>query len=166
LKTVLHVGCGGDPLPEWLNKYSEIRVDINPACNPDIVANMTDLGDIGTYDAILCQHALEHLYPYDVETALKEFYRVLNDGGILVLFVPDCEDVKPTNDVLFNSPAGDIAGIDLLYGFRPMLKEHPYMAHHMAFTQETLHDAMTAVGFKKVVVNRLEHYAMMGAAVK
>jgi predicted SAM-dependent methyltransferase len=166
MKTVLHVGCGGDPLPEWMQDKKETRLDINPACKPDIVANMTDLGDIGTYDYVFCQHALEHLYPYDVGVALKEFHRVLNDGGILILFVPDCEDVKPTNEILFTSPAGDIAGLDLLYGFRPMLKDHPYMAHHMAFTQETLHNAMTEAGFRKTVVNRMEHYAMMGAAVK
>ena len=87
--SLLHVGCGGDALPDWLAGYDEVRLDIDPLCHPDIVAPMYDLGDIGEYDAILCIHALEHVFPHEVEKALSEFKRVLKVGGYAMVFVPD-----------------------------------------------------------------------------
>jgi hypothetical protein len=164
--SLLHVGCGGDPLPGWLGKYNETRLDIDESHNPDIVGDMRDLSQAGKYDAIYCSHALEHLSPHEVVPALKGFLNALNDGGAVVLFVPDLEDVKATDEVLFDAPAGPICGLDLIYGYRKMLKDKPYMAHKTGFTSKTLHNAFTEAGFKKVAVSRLSDYALMGAAVK
>lgn len=166
MKEILHVGCGGDPIPHWLSEYAETRLDIDPDAKPHIVADMVALGDIGSFDAVFCSHALEHLSPHDVTTALGEFHRVLNDGGAVILFVPDLEDVRATEDILFDAPAGPIAGLDLIYGYRKMLKEKPYMAHKTGFTSKTLHDSLTSAGFTKVAVSRLDNYALFGAAVK
>lgn len=166
MKTVLHVGCGGAPLPEWLSHYAETRLDIDEDHNPDIVGDMVNLGDVGTFDMIYCNHALEHLFPHDVATTLKGFHNALNDGGAVVVFVPDLEDVFATDRPLFDSPAGPIAGLDLIYGYRKMLKEKPYMAHKTGFICRTLHAALTDAGFSNVSVSRLSDYALMGAAVK
>ena len=163
---LLHVGCGVASLPSWLDRYEETRVDINPDCKPDIIANMLNLGDIGEFDCVYSNHALEHLYPHEIPQALSEFMRVLKHGGALIVFVPDCEDVKPTNEVLFSSDAGDIAGLDLLYGLRSMLAHSPFMAHHMAFTQGTLLEALDNAGYSTATVKRLSDYALMGAAIK
>lgn len=163
-KSLLHVGCGSEPLPEWLHDYTETRLDINPAVSPDIVASMLDLGDIGPFDAVLCRHALEHLYPHEVEIALGEFHRVLSKGGCLMVFVPDLQDVPATDEVLFESPAGPISGLDLIYGFRAATKTNPYMQHKTGFVRDTLTTALQ--GFSKVVVNRLSNFDMMGAAIK
>lgn len=84
----------------------------------------------------------------------------------MITFVPDLEDVRATNEVLFHAPAGPICGLDLIYGYRKMLKDKPYMAHKTGFTCETLHNALTDAGFKKVAVSRLPDYALMGAAIK
>lgn len=165
-KSLLHVGCGGSPLPEWLQGYKETRLDISPDCKPDIVANMLDMGDIGTFDAILSIHSFEHLYPHEVKQALAEFRRVLNDGGVLMVFVPDLEGVHATEDVLFEAPCGSITGLDLIYGHRELIETMPYMAHHNGFTSKTLHDTLTNNGFSKVAVTRLSNYDMMGAAIK
>ena len=164
--SLLHVGCGGDPLPSWLGKYHETRLDIDESHNPDIVGDMRDLSEVGKYDAIYCSHALEHLSPHEVVPALEGFLQALNPDGAVVLFVPDLEDVRATDEVLFEAPAGPICGLDLIYGYRKMLKDKPYMAHKTGFTSKTLHDAFTAAGFKKVAVSRLSDYALMGAAIK
>lgn len=164
--SILHVGCGGDPLPHWLGGYVETRLDIDPDQNPHIVADMRSLGDIGAYDCILCQHALEHLYPHEVVPTLKGFISRLNDGGSLLLFVPDLEDVSATEEVLFEAPAGPIAGLDLIYGYRKMLKEKPYMAHHTGFTEASLRALLEYAGFSKIATTRLPHYALFGAAIK
>ncbi len=164
--SVLHVGCGGDPLPPWLGSYDEIRLDIDEAHNPDIVCDMRTLPDAIRVDAVYCSHALEHLSPHEVVPALAGFRRVLNDGGALLLFVPDLEDVRATDDALFDAPAGPICGLDLIYGYRKMLKDKPYMAHKTGFTSKTLHDALMQAGFSKAATSRLSDYALMGAAVK
>lgn len=163
---LLHVGCGSDPLPAWISGVKEVRLDIVPDYSPDIVANMIDMGDIGTFDAILCRHSLEHLPPHDVQKALKEFLRVLNPNGIALIFVPDLDGVSATNEVLFESPAGPICGLDLMYGFREVLEERPYMAHRTGFVSETLKNALEQVGFSTVKVSRLSNYDMMGVGIK
>lgn len=161
MKKVLHVGCGPDPLPEWMTDCQETRLDISNAYNPDIVANMTDMGDIGTYDIVFARHSLEHLAHHEVGKALKEFLRVLNDDGHAIIFVPDLEDARPTEDVLFISPAGPITGLDLFYGYRKVIEQSPYMAHKTGFTENTITNAFKDAGFSVVQTKRLSNYDLM-----
>lgn len=160
-KRILHVGCGSEDLPDWL-EGQDVRLDIDPSVMPDIVASMTNLGDIGSFDAIYCSHALEHLYPYDVPVALAEFLRVLRPGGVAIIFVPDLEGVEPTDEILYKSPAGFITGFDLIYGYRPFLKEQPYMAHHTGFTARMLHMALITAGFEQVRTERQPGWNLLG----
>lgn len=124
------------------------------------------MGDIGPFDAVLSCHSLEHLYPYQVGQALGEFRRVLADGGYAVIFVPDLEDVRPTEEVLVNAPCGPITGLDMIYGFRLLLAHQPHMAHHTGFTSATLEAALSDAGFSKVVLQRLSNYNLMAVAIK
>ena len=164
---LLHVGCGGDPIPEWAEgKYAEIRLDICPDHSPDILASMTDMGEIGQFDAIHCSHALEHLMPHEADIALTEFMRVLAPGGFAVVFVPDLEDVKATEEVLFEAPGGPITGLDLLYGLRKVLPTMPFMAHRTGFTTDTARKAFEKAGFSKIETRRLANYNLMIVAVK
>jgi hypothetical protein len=164
--SLLHVGCGGETLPGWLGKFHETRLDINPANNPDIVRDMRNLDGVGTYDAIYCSHALEHLSPHEVVPALVGFHSALNPDGVAIIFVPDLEGVQATDEVLFNSPAGPICGMDLIYGYRPALAENPYMAHKTGFDSASLHVVMVAAGFADVRISRLSDYALIGAGKK
>ena len=165
-KSLLHIGCGGDSLPDWLGQYQETRFDIDASHNPHIVGDMREVTGIGTFDAIYCSHALEHLSPHEIVPALRGWFDILNEGGCVITFVPDLQDVKADDEVLFVAPAGPICGLDLIYGYRKMLKDKPYMAHKTGFTSETLHNAFTEAGFEKVAVSRWSDYALMGAAVK
>lgn len=165
-RSLLHVGCGSDSLPDWLECFKETRLDINEAVKPDIVASMLSLGDIGEYDAVFCQHALEHVHQHEVNTALTEFLRVLKPGGVAIVFVPDLEGVQPTNEVLLQSPAGPITGHDLFYGYGKALPENPHMAHKTGFIAETLKSAMVGAGFRGVEIKRLGNFNMMGVGSK
>lgn len=163
---VLHAGCGNEPLPAWIGATEEVRLDIDKRCAPDVVASLSDLGEIGEFDAVYCSHALEHLAPHEIERALLEFRRVLREGGSALLFVPDIEDVKPTDAVLFVSPAGPITGLDLLYGKREMVEKSHHMSHRFGFTQKTLADMLNAAGFSRVLVDRHSCFNLMAAVVK
>jgi ubiquinone/menaquinone biosynthesis C-methylase UbiE len=161
---ILHVGCGGDQLPPWL-EGDETRLDIDPVHRPHIVASMTDMGDIGQYDTIFCSHALEHLNPFNVEKALREFVRVLSSGGTAIIIVPDTEGVEPNDAVLFVSPSGPITGYDIINGHSSRA-ENPYMAHHSCFTAKTLRCAMERSGFARVATTRAESYNLIAAGLK
>lgn len=162
-KTVLHVGCGHTSLPDWFSEYDEVRLDIDPGCKPDIVANATDLGEIGPFDAVYCSHTLEHLYPHELPIALAEFRRVLREGGALVAFVPDLDGIRATDEVVYQSPCGPITGLDMIYGKISYLQESPQMAHHNGFVAATLSKALELAGFDGVSVLKVPEYNLMGS---
>jgi SAM-dependent methyltransferase len=160
-RRVLIAGSGPDADPgmawhqEWQRQgYKLTRLDIEPSTNPDILASMVDMGDIGTFEAIFCCHALEHLYPHEVPRALKEFYRVLEPGGCVIIFVPDLEDVAPTEDAITIWGTMKICGLHLYYGDAAQIEAYPYMAHHCGFVEKTLRGTLEKAGFSRVETKR------------
>ena len=162
MKTFLHVGCGpqnkhglkGFESADW----QEIRLDINPEVKPDIIGTLTDMRDVktGSVDAIYSSHNIEHLYPHEVHIALSEFHRVLKPNGFVVITCPDlmsvCEAVSKDRllEPLYESPAGPISAIDILYGHRGFIAQgNHYMAHKCGFTYSVLTGVFHEAGFVK-----------------
>lgn len=163
--TVLHVGCGGERITEGpLAAYAETRLDIDPNMAPDVVASMTEMGDIGPFDMVYTSHALEHLTSADVDLALAEFRRVLKPGGGVLIFVPDTEGVEPNDEVLFVAPCGPITGRTLIFGMD--IPDQPYMRHLTGFVRDTLELALTRAGFADVYVRRIGCHNLIAAARK
>lgn len=167
-KMVLHVGCG-PYTPQALHsffrtdRWQEIRLDINPAVEPDIVATLTNMEVVPTesVDAVWSSHNVEHLYDYEVPIALKEFYRVLKPGGFALITLPDIQKVAEyvaqghLEDPLYISPAGPICAIDILYGHREFIAQgNHYMAHKTGFTAHSLGQKLIVAGFLKVEIKR------------
>lgn len=166
-RRILHVGCGGERLPAEVAGV-ETRLDISPDHSPDIVGSMTDMPMVpdGSFDGVYSSHSVEHLYPHEVTRALAEFHRVLAPGGAAIIIVPDLEDVKPTEDVLYDCPCGPMTGLDLIYGYRRLLADMPHMAHHTGFTRDTMKAALEAAGFAHIVTRRCSDYNLLAVAVK
>lgn len=162
---VLHVGCGGSFLPEWLGPSKETRLDADPRCEPDVVADMRELGEIGPFDAVFCSHALEHLTLKEGDVALGEFRRVLREGGTLMIMVPDLQDVKPTQDVMYESPMGPITGHDMYYGYH-CGEENEFMRHKCGYVQETLQEKLEGAGFRLVSVKRIPGFNLLATGAK
>ena len=162
MKNFLHVGCGPnykDKIKGFNNeRWKEIRFDIDETVNPDIIGTLTDMNSVetGSMDAVYSSHNIEHIYPHEVPIALKEFYRVLKDDGIVVLTCPDlqrvCEAVvndKLTETLYKTSGGYPISPIDILYGWRgPLKKGNHYMAHKTGFTYSVLNNELLQAGFK------------------
>ncbi len=162
--SLLHAGCGKTPLPAFLSECKEVRLDIDPELEPDIVASMTDLGEIGPFEMIWCCHSLEHLFPHDALTTLKEFRRVLTENGCALIIVPDLEGIKPTFDVIYESEAGPITGHDMFYGHRAWT--NPHMQHKFAYMKETLEVILKEAGFSRIEVRREGGYQLFAMAYK
>ena len=164
MKTFLHVGCGpqrkenttkGFNTDEW----QELRFDIDESVQPDIIGTMTDMSRVESesVDAIFSSHNIEHLYPHEVSIALKEFIRVLKPQGFAVITCPDLKSVArliaddKLTEPAYESPAGPIAPLDILYGYRrSMAQGNLYMAHRCGFTEKVLRGSLLANGFKSV----------------
>jgi SAM-dependent methyltransferase len=160
---LLHAGCGRSALPDIFNgRYDEVRLDIDSEARPAIVASITDMGDIGSFDVVYSSHCVEHLYPQEVREALAEFYRVTKPGGSAIVIVPDLEGVQATEEVLYTVDGyGDLTGLDLIYGSRFDARANPYMAHHSGFVSSTLETAMRDAGFEVVTMKRLPQHNLM-----
>ena len=161
-KTILHVGPGhrnnGAKLPPAFqgSDWKEIRLDIDPANEPDIVGSMLNMAAVqdASVDAIYSAHNIEHVYAHEVPLVLKEFLRVLKPDGFLVVTCPDLQTVcqlvaeDKLGDAAYTSQAGPITPLDILYGHGTALAAgHLYMAHKTGFTLKTLTQALHAAGF-------------------
>lgn len=143
--------------------WREIRLDIDASVKPDIIASMLDMGAVATasVDAVFSSHNVEHLYPHEVPRALAEFRRVLRPDGIAVVTCPDLQSVAALiaqdklDEPAYVSPAGPVAPLDILYGFRPALaRGNLFMAHRTGFSARTLGRALVAAGFAQYSVQR------------
>ena len=161
MKTFLNVGCG--PKSELKirgfdnDDWKEIRLDIDEGVNPDIVGTLTDmkLVETASVDAVHSAYNIDHIYPHEVPIALAEFYRVLKEDGIVYIRCPDIQLISEAviNDqlleALYESPAGPISPIDIIYGNRQEIVEgNEYMAKKCGFTYSVLNMAFWEAGFK------------------
>jgi SAM-dependent methyltransferase len=161
VKKVLHVGCGPARKPQMPSAFQgddwqEVRCDIDPSAQPDIVADMRDLSKIaqGSFDAVYSSHNIEHVFAHEVPVVLKEFAQVLSPDGVLVITCPDVQALGQALadgkllDTLYESPAGPIAAIDILWGHRASIAAgQVYMAHKVGLTAQVLLQTLTSSGF-------------------
>jgi hypothetical protein len=167
----LHVGCGlkhknqttiGFNTEQW----DEIRLDLDPKVKPDIVGSMVNMPNLKdqSVEAIFSSHNIEHLYPHEVPLALAEFKRVLKADGYVVLICPDLQSVcaaiadDKLTDPLYTSPAGPVAPVDIVFGYRPAIAAgNTFMAHRCGFTQKVLVGQFQAAGFLSIAALRRHH---------
>lgn len=168
MQTLLHVGSGPRnpakvPKMYDLSKWQEVRLDIDPNVQPDIVGDIRDMAEVepGSFDALYSSHNIEHLFPHEVSQALGEFFRVLKPGGHALITCPDLQAIAACiaegnlTDPIYTSPAGPITPLDVLYGHRPSLaRGNTFMAHKTGFTAQTLAQSMHEAGFTNIRVQR------------
>lgn len=162
-KRVLNVGGNSKAiaLPPQYAGFEHVLLDIDPKGNPDILCDARKLAtlDAGQFDAIYCSHNLEHYYRHEVKEVLSGFLHVLKEGGFAQIIVPDIHEVMritvekglDIDDVLYNSPAGPIMVLDVLYGYNVEIEQsgQDFFAHKTGFTRKSLSSALQKAGFPK-----------------
>jgi tetratricopeptide (TPR) repeat protein len=158
---VLHVGCGPkNPLalaPVFRNSaWQEIRLDIDPEVEPDLIGSITDLSAVAdnSMDALYSSHNLEHIFRDEVPIALAEFFRVLKPGGLLLVTMPDLQAVAKfvaegkLEEPIETYPSGaQITAIHAIFG-----EGNGFMLHRTGFTTKTLRSKLTAAGFQEITI--------------
>jgi predicted SAM-dependent methyltransferase len=179
MKEILHVGCGA-PNPEGLYStfrllgFREVRVDIDPDVEPEIVASISDMPMIAdnSYDAIYSSHNLEHLWPQEIPETLKEFLRVLKPGGVVVATMPDLQEAAEMiakddpEGVAYRAQIGVVQPLDCVYGHRLTFTDKKVFAlHKTGYTATRLKRLFLDAGF--VYANAIRgHFDLWGVARK
>jgi len=164
MKRVLNVGGGNKdvPLPPQYAGFEHVLLDIDPRGSPDILCDGRELTSLeaSQFEAVLCDHNLEHYYRHDVPKVLKGFKHVLKDGGFADIRVPDIAELMritiarglDIDDVLYISTGGPVMVLDVLYGFSSEIEKTgtDFWCHKTGFTQKSLLKALLAAGFSKL----------------
>lgn len=147
-KSKLHLGCGKIHIDDFVN------IDVNYHPGVDIVDDVRYLSRFkeNTVDLIYACMVLEHLGRWEYIPALKRWYALLKNGGILRISVPDfeaiCEYYMETKDLATLYPA--------LYS----RQDNPQNYHYWCWDFKTLKQDLESVGFKNIVKydrNKTEH---------
>jgi predicted SAM-dependent methyltransferase len=156
---ILNVGCGYSKIP--IPDIEEVRLDIDPIVEPDIVCDARNLTEVGRgeYDGVWMQHVLEHFCEYDVQSVLNGIDFVLKPTGVLILIVPDIveaishviEKQASINDVILCTQTDPIRTIDMIYGLQSKIASgNEFYAHKMAFDRKSLTGLLHQNGFKHI----------------
>lgn len=153
----LNLGCGypRPQKPPWVNLdnlRSVLKVGTPERMNLDAEPNYIDcdlskgipFGD-NEVDGLFCSHMLEHLKPREGIAFFRECKRVLKEGGVLRISVPDAEFMMQC----------EIAGIEYCNEYRPegmSFTEHVlgFPEHMQVTTYWSVYFFYWVAGFKKI----------------
>jgi len=177
-RILVNAGCGakgGSVVPAMFEHWRQLRVDVDPEVDPDVLADITDLSAIpsGFADAVWTAHCVEHLYIHQVPQALAEFRRILKDDGFLCLIVPDLQTIAKyivddkLDEVIYESPAGPVTGHDVLFGFGPAVAlGYVTMSHRCGFAPSSLLRRLQEAEFPEIVLRRRPSLELAAVARK
>ncbi len=160
-RTVLNVGGGSDAIaiPKHYDHWERRRLDIDPACEPDILLDARELASLEPrlFDAVYSSHNLEHFHAHEARIVVEGIRHILKDDGFAEIRVPDLGAVfrqmvrndMDIDDVLYTSPAGPITIKDVIYGYGRQIERSgvDYYAHKTGFTAKSLFRLLRAGGF-------------------
>lgn len=160
-KKLLNVGGGSKsiPLPEQLQSFEHVLLDVDPSGNPDIILDARELDTLepNQFDAIYCSHNLEHFHFHEVPIVLRGMLHVLKPGGFTFIRVPDIlaaiDRMRAGHldfeEGLYEASGTPIMTLDVIYGWSVMIQRgHPHYAHKTAFTESMLRRRLTEAGFE------------------
>jgi predicted SAM-dependent methyltransferase len=138
-KQYLHLGCGPVNHPKFIN------IDGVPSPHIHYVRAIDNLALFknNSVDLIYACHCLEHFSPQRVPLILNEWFRVLKEGGILRLSVPDF-------DLLLNIYKENRNNIKIILPYLLGGQNDKFNSHKILFTASSLEDYLKSAGFKSI----------------
>ncbi len=149
----LEIGSGSKP------KEGYLHFDTRQLAGTDVVGEATSLPFKDDFFVeVYSRFFLEHLIRSDAKKALKEMFRVLKNGGKLVIIVPNLAYFCK----LFLEEKGQKKdwAINKIYGFENYLEDH----HNFGYDEEILREYLTETGFVEIIqVKEEEQYLHLEA---
>jgi predicted SAM-dependent methyltransferase len=133
----LHLGCGARYIPGF------VHVDIEDYSHVDhrVPVNALTFAQDGSVDLIYASHVLEHFGRHEVDQVLREWHRVLRQGGLLRVAVPDFEAVT-----IRYRETGELSE---LVGLVCGGQRNQYDFHKMVFDEKLLRERLLSAGFAR-----------------
>jgi SAM-dependent methyltransferase len=148
-----HPGFAGDG-------WKETRVDVDAGGAPGSKGSIVDMRAMvadGAADAVWSSHMIQRLHAHEVIPAFREMHRALASDGFALVTCPDLARIAAlaatgeVEKIVYNSPAGPIRVIDMLFGHGRSIGEGRIgMAHHTGFTESRLARIAIQAGFAEV----------------
>lgn len=134
----LHLGCGRKHIPGF------VHVDLADYPHVDfrVPVNQLTFAQENSVELIYASHVLEHFGRYEVDQLLREWFRVLQPGGVLRLAVPDFEAVVHRYE--------EIGELSELIGLVCGGQRDQYDFHKMVFDERLLRQRLRKAGFSSV----------------
>ena len=153
----LNLGCGNKRVDGY------VSVDIYSSDNVDEVFNLNEVPYFdSTISAIYCEHALEHIGHEQAKQAIREWFRVLQPGGELLLFIPDLElccknYLSSDNSKLVNGIPDKDWYKYTIYGYQKDANGSlaQYQFHLTGFSKQEIRLLLEEIGF---IIDYLENY--------
>lgn len=140
-KLKLHLGCGKKYIPGF------IHIDALQYHHIDYCQQVDELDNFSNASASLIYacHVLEHFSRWEYIKVLKEWFRVLEPGGVLRLSVPDFAACAK-----LYYEEGLQSGLTGLVGLVIGGQRDKYDFHRMIFDEQLLSNSLMEVGFNNV----------------
>ena len=141
-KVLVHIGCGKKNSPEFINVDAQAFAHVHIVT--DDITSLADFRD-GTVDLVYMCHVLEHIKRNDLKNVLSEMKRILKDGGVLRLSVPDFDRLVE----VYNASGNNIESIShqLMGG-----QDSEYNIHYSVFNHSRLSQLLKEVGFREIAL--------------
>lgn len=130
---ICEIGCGGQKVLD-----GSVGVDIRKLENVDVIADARKLPFKNScFDFVYSSHVIEHFSHHEVKEALREWVRVLKEGGTFEL---RCPDLQARAFLLFLKPSWQ--NIKCIYGGQDYLENY----HKCGFSYKLLKELLKNMG--------------------
>jgi predicted SAM-dependent methyltransferase len=158
----LHLGCGWNLLPDWLN------MDYRPLCRGALYLDVRRplFFRDATFDYIFSEHMIEHMSYHDGLNMLAECHRILKQHGRIRISTPDLAFLIK----LYRNDKSSLQREYIAWANSTFLKDTPQdnevfvinnfmrdWGHTFIYDENTLKTAMMNVGFTEVTKYNLQH---------
>lgn len=171
----LEIGCGRSP------REGYEHLDIQPFPHVEYIADARKIPlPDNSFTEIYSSNVIEHFWWFEIEYLLKEWYRILEAGGRIILYTPDAEFImkqfinggwkKEIEACPKEKGYGWVYNSDIDRNMWLNFKLHgtssPGNAHLTAFSFEMMESCMIKAGFKDIKRIGEQSYTLVVEAKK